>query len=50
MLAPSATQMTPLAISILASSPVNSFCVAHGKAISTGICQGVYLQNIQNHV
>ena len=33
--------MTPLAKRISASSPFNSFCVAHGKAISARMCQGV---------
>ncbi len=34
ILAPSHTQIHPLAINILASSPSSSFCVAQGKAIS----------------
>ena len=33
--APSATAITPLATSAFASSKSNSFCVAHGSAIST---------------
>ena len=35
MLAPSPTAITLLATSIMASSPLSSFCVAHGSATST---------------
>ena len=38
--APSATHSTPLAIRVCASCSSNSFCVAHGKAISTAWCHG----------
>ena len=38
MLAPSVTDVTPLATSILASSRSSSFCVAHGRAKSTLYC------------
>ena len=40
MLAPSATHCTPLAMSRRASSMFSSFCVAQGRAISTGTCHG----------
>ena len=38
MLAPSQTALHPLATNCLASSISNSFCVAHGRAISHLIC------------
>ncbi|CFW33186.1 Uncharacterised protein [Bordetella pertussis] len=40
MLAPSATHFTPLRISVRASFSSSSFWVAHGRATSTGTCQG----------
>ena len=40
MLAPSATQMQPFLTSVLASSPLISFCVALGKATSHLTPQG----------
>src|SRR5262245_55025221 len=41
MLAPSETQMQPLSVSVFASSPVSSFCVAHGRATSHFTNQGL---------
>ena len=41
MLAPSATHCTPFLTNVRASSPLSSFCVAQGRAMSTGTCQGV---------
>ena len=40
MFAPSATHSTPFLISIWASASSSSFCVAQGRATSTGTCQG----------
>lgn len=40
MLAPSETTLTPFSINFLASSPLISFYVAHGRAMSPGIFQG----------
>jgi len=42
MLAPSETTFTPFSSKVLASSPLISFYVAHGSAISAGMCQGLF--------
>src|SRR5690606_12490193 len=44
--APSATAITLFLISICASSPFNSFCVAHGNAISHLTDQGLPSWNV----
>jgi hypothetical protein len=42
ILAASVTHITPFAINFFASSSFNSFCVAHGIAISTLASQGLF--------
>ena len=42
ILAPSETTFIPFFIKVSPSSPEISFYVAHGKAISAGMCQGLF--------